>query len=110
MAKTLFTLASLHKIGGLAENFDELVRMCVKDCTQRPSVGKKREVKLIVSCVPDEANHENVMVSIESTCKVPNKAADKYRMTSTINGGLKFQPNSPYDPDQDSLLDDGPEE
>lgn len=105
MAKQLFNLKSLHQIGELDKAFEELRPMLVKDCVARPAIKKARELKIVMRFTPCERDPQDVIVETFVTCKMPNRPAEVYRMASTTQGGLKFQPDSPMSPDQDSLFE-----
>lgn len=103
MPKSVFRLESLHKIDALKEDFDKLLAQAVADCRDRPGLKKAREIKLTIKISPHEQDPDDVVVEQTCTAKVPARAIDRYRMQRTHNDGLKFQPNSPIDPDQESL-------
>jgi len=105
-AKTLFKLESLHKVGHLAEDFDGLLLQAVQDCRARPGMQKPREIKVTVRVMPDKQDPEDVIVTSQVTSKSPAREASPYKMQSTHNGGLKFAPSSPMEPDQGELFDE----
>lgn len=83
MSQQILTLATLGALddGHLASDFDAQLRALVQDCINRPDV--------IVECL--------------TSSKAPNRPITAYRMQTTANGGLRFQPDSPGSPDQNSL-------
>jgi hypothetical protein len=103
MAKALFKLESIHKIGHLAEDFDALLTQAVRDCKERPAMAKPREIKLTVRVIPSKQSADDVEVHSVVTGKTPAREALPYLMQTTINNGLKFAPNSPMEPDQGEL-------
>lgn len=103
MAKTVFRLESLHKIDALKEDFDRQLKAAVEDCRERPGLKQAREVTVKLKIVPHAQDADDVVVHVQTTSKTPTRAIDPYRMQRTMNDGLKFQPNSPIDPDQESF-------
>jgi hypothetical protein len=93
-------------MGELATDFDEEVARLAKDCIARPSVGKVRELKLLIRFVPhtkQDGTCDDVHVDCQVVTRTPAKQRQPYLMRATVNGGLKFQPDSPLNPDQGSL-------
>lgn len=107
-AAQLFNLKTLHLLGAgdLERDFEATLASLVKDCTARPSVGKKRQVSLVVDMTPKvnaDGSCDDVVVSVQVVSKAPAKMVDPYVMRATVNGGLKYQPDSPGNPAQESL-------
>ena len=103
MAKSVYNLAGAYKIDDLREEFDQRMADAVADCKARPAVSKAREVMLVIKIFPAPQEPDDVLVDHAVKSKVPIREIDRYRMQSTINNGLKFQPNSPMEPDQESF-------
>jgi hypothetical protein len=108
MKQQLFTLKTLHLLddGELAAAFDEQLAGLVKDCLARPKIEKERTLKLEVKVEPyvkTDGTCDDVVVKCFTSSKAPTRPITPYRMNSTVNGGLKFAPDSPDSPDQKSL-------
>jgi len=106
MAKSIYNLAGAYKIDILREEFDRRMADAVADCKTRPGLNKCREVSLTIKIWPAPQEPDDVLVDHAVKSKIPIREIDRYRMQTTVNNGLKFQPNSPVDPDQESLFDD----
>ena len=102
-SKSVYNLAGAQKIASLQEEFDKRVAAAVEDCRQRPGIKKAREVTLTVKLTPHPQDADDVFVDHEVKAKLPIKRIDTYRMQATNNNGLKFQPNSPEQPDQEGF-------
>jgi hypothetical protein len=100
-----FDLKSLHRVQGLADDFDALLRALVKDAMERPGVTRKRELKMLIEVTPSESGDE-ARVAIKTTISIPARTARKYHMFTTTNAGLKFTPANPESPEQTDILDD----
>jgi len=108
MKPQLFTLKNLHLLGDgdLERDFEVTLASLVKDCTARPSIEKLREVKLVVQLKPkvnQDGTCDDVIVSVQVASKALAKQVSPYVMRATVNGGLKYSPDSPTNPDQASL-------
>lgn len=55
---------------------------------------------------PYPGDPDDVVVDTTLQSKGPARVIPAYRMQSTANNGLKFQPGSPLEPDQGDLFDD----
>lgn len=104
----LFNLDSIALLGDgdLKRDFMEVLSGLVRDCLARPSIKKDRKVALEVYVAPvvnQDGTCDDVTVCVEVTAKSPAKSIKPYRMRATVNGGLKYSPASPDDPDQKSL-------
>ncbi len=106
----VFNLKSIGKISDLELSFDEQLASCVRDCMERPGLSRTREVTLKVRLTPYVEDPDEVDVECEVSSKVPTRKIDKYHMLITTQGGLKFQPDAPLSPDQNTLDFEGKEE
>lgn len=102
-----FTLQSIYKMKQLRETFDELLKTLCRDCLDRPGETKPRELVLKLQMKPDAADSDNLIVSPVLSAKMPSRKQDAYKMTTSVQGDLRFQPNFPMDPHQQDLFDDG---
>lgn len=103
MAKLeLLTVASLHAIDGLAADFDSQLAAAVLDCRERPGNNGARKIKICVEVSPCETG-DDVTVHVTTESRSPSRRLADYRMMATRNGGLKFNPQSPSDPNQETL-------
>ena len=103
VAKSVYDLAGAQKIDALREEFNRRMSDAVADCKSRPGVKQPRVVTLIVKVTPHPQEPDDVLVDHEVKAKTPTKHIDRYRMQATANNGLKFQPNSPEEPDQEGF-------
>ena len=101
----VFDLKSLHRVEGLAEDFDTLLKTLVRDAMERPGVKKKRQVKVCVDVTPMD-NGDDIDVVVRTASTLPARTAVGYRMLSTAKGGLKFNPTNPDTPEQADFLED----
>lgn len=102
---TLKTLADLGD-GDLERNFEAVLAAAVKDCTARPSLKNPRKVTLQIVVRPvlkQDGTCDDVTVDVEVGSKSPAKIVPTYTMTTTANGGLRYNPQSPNDPNQQTL-------
>ena len=106
MANPLFNLASLHKIGTLADDFDAQFAAAVRDCRDRPQMDKAREVVLRIKVVPSPSDKDDVIVTPVTTSKTPAREILPYLMQTNSKGQARFAPSSPMDPNQRELYDD----
>ena len=103
MSKAVFTLKTLHRLQRLESGFNESLTAAVDDCKRRPGLKKAREITIKVKVLPDESEPEDCVVVTTLSSKFPNRLIDPYKMQSTKNNGLKFEPSSPMNPDQNSF-------
>lgn len=105
MAKMeLFTIRELHLIdsGELEKDFNDQLKALVNDCVNRPGIEKDRTLKLELILSPakkSDGTCEDVFVLCRTSSKMPSRPVAPYRMAATKNGALKFQPDSPLDPE-----------
>ena len=102
MAKTMYELKSLHKIEKLEEAFRAELAAAVADCRARPAINKPRKVVIELQIKPDKSDFDDVIIDHRVRGKVPELLIDPYKMQATQRG-LQFQPDSPMNPDQNSL-------
>ena len=106
-----FTLRSLYKMRGLEDEFDRLLEQVTRDCIERRTNTKAREITLKLKVTPDPGDEDNVIVQPTlPQVKLTLPPLDTYRMTTGAKGDLRFQPNFPLDPHQQDLFDEGGEE
>jgi hypothetical protein len=104
----LLTLKTLDQIGegNLDADFAQTLQGLVRDCMARPAIKKTREVSIVFKLTPIQKNDgtcDDVTVVVQVASKAPAKIIEPYQMRATINGGLKFAPDSPGNPDQGTL-------
>lgn len=112
MPQQLLTLRSLHLLGDgtLDTDFTATLAAAARDCVERAGIDKTREVKIVFTLRPVIAANgscDDVEVDVQVASKSPAKQVPTYTMTCTKNGGLKFQPDSPGDPRQEGMFDQG---
>ncbi len=81
----------------------------VKDCTSRPSIKKTRRLTLTIDVEPlinQDGTCDDVSVDVEVGAKAPAKLVPTHRMRTTANGGLRYSPESPTNPDQKTIFGD----
>lgn len=110
MQQQLFTLKTLHQLGdgNLEADFEATLQGLVKDCLARPSLDKTRQVKIVIDIQPklkQDGTCDDVIVDVQVASKAPARIIPPYVMRATVNGGLKYQPDSPDNPDQSSLYE-----
>jgi hypothetical protein len=101
----LFLLKNMHLVQGLADDFDGQIQTMVRDCKERPGMKRPREITIRVRLTPHE-NGEDVLLEVTTGNKLPTKMAEKYRMMTTTNHGLKFNPDNPETPQQSDFLEE----
>lgn len=85
---TLATLANLS--GDLAEDFSQQLEAAVADCKQRPSLAKRREVKLTLTIYPDPNDPDDVLIEPVTTRKTPARTIQPVRARRTARNQLQF--------------------
>ncbi len=107
--KTL-TLANLphHHNGRVALAFDQLLKQAYADVKDRPAESAARKVTLTLMLTPQTEGEqgliEGVGVQFKFDIKLPPKQTVVYPMAIAPNGALVFEPDSPGNPRQSSLL------
>lgn len=104
---TLEGLAELHG-GDVKADFETVLQALVKDCTSRPAIKKKRQVSIVIDVEPilaKDGTCDNVAVSVQVASKQPARVVPTHVMQATVKGGLKYNPDSPSDPDQKTIFD-----
>lgn len=109
-AQQVFTLATIHHLeaGEFGQEWTDELKALVKDCLAKPAVKKPRELTLKVQIVPklrDDGTCDDVHVSVSYSSKRPTRPIQTYVMRTTVQGGLKFQPTNPADPDNPGLFE-----
>lgn len=104
----LLTLETLNRLGegSLKIDFEATLQALVKDCLARPSIEKAREVAVVFKLVPvlkQDGTCDDVALGVQVTSKSPAKALPTYVTRATVNGGLKFAPLSPGNPEQGTM-------
>ena len=108
MPPVLFSLKNLSQLAGgdIERDFNQAMASIVRDCFERPSIEKRREIRLLVLFTPVQKNDgtcDDVNVSIQLAAKHPCQSYEPYVMRATVNGGLRYQPESPENPEQPGL-------
>lgn len=110
MKQELFNLKTIHLLGDgtLNQDFETTLASVVKDCTSRPAIDKPREVKIVVTVRPkpnQDGTCDDVVVHVQVASKAPAKQIQPYTMRATANGGLRYQPADPSNPDQTGIFE-----
>lgn len=90
METAVLTLETLHKIPGLAEDFNAQVEQIIADCKKRPGVSKKRVVKVEIEIKPHGEDAEDVYISPVISSKRPSTVIDTIRGRCTKRNQLMF--------------------
>lgn len=106
-----FTIESMRDLDGgkAAEAFNMHVRRAAMDCLDRPADPKPRKVKLEVSLSPvldTDGSCDRVDVQIHASSAVPTHRTRTYSFGLRRNGVLVFNPDSPDNVDQQTLMSD----
>ena len=102
---TLKTLAELDD--SLPTDFEAMLAAAVKDCLKRPSIKRKRSVSIVVEVTPvlrQDGTVDDIRVDVQVAGKSPAKIVPTVTARATVHGGLKWNPDSPGDPDQKTLF------
>ncbi len=104
----LLNLKSLPELGDgdLERDFEAALALLVKDCLARPSIKKKRQVSIVIDIEPQtkqDGTCDDVNVDVQVASKSPAKIVPTHTMRTTANGGLRYNPASPGNPDQKTL-------
>jgi len=103
----LLTLATLPEVdASLPEDFESMLAGMVKDCLARPSIKKKRQVSILVDVAPilnQDGTCDDVEISIQVAGKSPARIIPSIIARATVKGGLKWSPDSPDNPSQETL-------
>ena len=113
MPKTQLALNTLKYLEGgrVTKTFDELLRRAVKDCMDRPSLDKRREItiRVVVEPILDDEGPtiecKEVKVTVHLGSKLPGSQSKPSHMLPNVNGQLAFNPNLPELPGESTLFD-----
>lgn len=101
----LSTLKDLD-LGKIDAAFQRELKLAVEDCKDRPLENKARVVNVAFLLAPDEATDgDEVKIQAVISSKYPKRTSRVYNMVTTPNGGLKFHPDLPGDPQESTLFD-----
>lgn len=90
MQTATLTLQSLHQLSeDLAEDFSQQLEAAVADCKQRPSLAKKREVKLTLTIYPDPNDPDDVLIEPVTTRRTPARTIQAVRARRTARNQLQ---------------------
>ncbi|MBD3674376.1 MAG: hypothetical protein HUJ26_12700 [Planctomycetaceae bacterium] len=91
MDTTELTLKSLHLLSpDLAADFQEQLEAAVRDCQQRPSLSKKREVTIKLAVTPHPSDPDDVEIEPVMTSKTPARKLEVVRARRTSRNQLQF--------------------
>ena len=103
----LLSLANLAELDdALQIDFDHALSAAAKDCLARPSIKKKRQVSIVVDLAPvvnQDGTCDDIRIDVQVAGKSPAKVVPTIVARATVNGGLKWNRNSPTNPDQTAL-------
>lgn len=104
MPQELLSLSTLHEVedGELATEFDGLLRNLVRDCLAKPGVKKARKLVVTLEIWPvlaSDGTCDQIDIVPVVKATVPNRSLAAHRMSTTRNGGARFMPSNPMDPD-----------
>lgn len=107
-----FSLENLSEIDGgkAALAFQEHVRRATLDCMDRPGDVKKRTVTFKVEITPlmqDDGDCTEVVMRLHAASSVPPHQTRLLSLGIRRNGSLVFNPDSPNDVNQATLLPEG---
>ena len=110
-----FDLRTLHQLGDgtLADDFAATLQGLVKDCLARPGIEKKRQVSIVIDVLPhanQDGTCDDVEIRVQVASKAPARQVTPYVMRATVQGQLRYAPDSPGNPDQGTLDYDAGEE
>jgi hypothetical protein len=110
MSVQQLTLATLEKLdmGKAAAALQEHLKRAAIDCMDRPGDGKARKVTLqfdITPIVTPDLTCDEVHIQIQAASKVPTHRTKVYSCGLRKNGMLVFNPDSPDNVNQNTLLD-----
>jgi len=108
------TAETLHQVdfGKATEAFQRLLKRAVLDCEDRPTMKKARKVTLEVQLTPEpefEGNTVNCYTAkgvLVVKSSVPDYATNEIDFGIRNNGELVFNPDSPGNHRQMTMLDD----
>lgn len=111
MAIVQFTIEKLQVLDGgkAALTFNKLLQQAAEDCWQRPGDKGAREVALTMSVFPvicPDGQIERVELAMKITSKIPAHKTNAYSMSLRAGGKLAFNPDSPHNVSQGTLLSD----
>lgn len=94
---------------GVQTLFDEYIRQCVKDCRDRPGLGKSRAVRLEVVIAPEDqetANIDGVIVQINVNKVIPKQVTKAFSLALNVNNELAFNEADPTSHHSQRTLDE----
>ena len=105
---SLETLRDLD-MGKVMEAFNLHIARASRDCMDRPGDSKARSVTLQLALVPvlePDGSCDQVKAQVHISSKVPTHRTKVYSLGLRRNGALVFNPDSPDDINQTTLLGD----
>lgn len=103
----LLSLANLAELdSNLPQDFNAMLAAAVLDCTNRPSIKKPREISVVVKVTPilkQDGTVDDVEINVQVCGKSPAKIIQPIVGRATVNGGVKWSPDSPDCPDQKTI-------
>lgn len=111
MALEKFSIDSLKKMDGgrVAIAFEQALKRCQLDCSDRPGLKSARKISLIAVMTPvldEEGNLDSVDLEFEIKDNIPARKSRPYNMQTAPRGGLLWNEFSPEDVRQ-LTLDEG---
>lgn len=110
MARHEFSLAKLNLLnnGEVDEQFIALQKLLLKDCEDRPFIGKARAMSIKITYMPVIAEGSGVLDDVMVRCEftppsLPKFASRSYNMKPNAAGKLIFNDNAPEGPQQGTL-------
>ena len=99
-------------LGITSKMLEKHIRRAAVDCNERPSDKTARKVTLELQFVPvvctEDGSCEMVEVSCVCKSRTPDHKSRRFAMKVQANGTLLFNPDSPDNPFQETLLNDPP--
>jgi hypothetical protein len=99
-------------LGITSKMLEKHIRRAAVDCNERPSDASPRRVTLELQFSPvanaEDGSCELVEVACVCKSKVPDHKTRRFSMKVKANGMLLFNPDSPENPNQSTMLPDPP--
>lgn len=107
MAIHKFTFEDIGKLdhGVLKIALEQAIADVIKDCVDRPMIGKARSLSLNLQIKPITSQNdiEEVDISFAIKRKIPDRTTRGYRMKPRANGDLVFNDMDPSSPLQHTI-------
>ncbi len=83
-------LETLHRVPGLADDFDAQIEALVADCIKRPGLAKDRTLKVEIRIRPHATDPQDVTIEPVIATKRPSTVLDPIRGRCTKRNQLQF--------------------